>query len=56
MTYGAIGGKPGQSLGPVKPGPGEYFDRNELPQRFWRTPWSEEEIEAVETGGASMFS
>ncbi|KIV88381.1 hypothetical protein PV10_08068 [Exophiala mesophila] len=52
-TYGAIGGQSGRSLGSVQPAQGEYFDRNELPKRFWRTPWSEEEIEAVSTGGAS---
>jgi small subunit ribosomal protein YMR-31 len=55
MTYGAIGGAPGQSLGPVEPKQGEFFDRNELPKRFWRTQWSEEEIEAVSSGGASLF-
>lgn len=54
-TYGAIGGHSGRSLGPVKPQEGEYFDRNDLPKRFWRTPWSEEEIEAVGTGGASSI-
>ncbi|KAI1616343.1 hypothetical protein EDD36DRAFT_428974 [Exophiala viscosa] len=55
MTYGAVGGKAGRSLGSVQPKEGEYFDRNELPRRFWRTQWSEEEIEAVTSGGASMF-
>ncbi|KAK5305328.1 hypothetical protein LTR99_002870 [Exophiala xenobiotica] len=55
MTYGAVGGTAGRSLGPVQPKDGEYFDRNELPKRFWRTQWSEEEIEAVSSGGASMF-
>jgi len=55
MTYGAVGGAAGRSLGPVQPKDGEYFDRNELPKRFWRTQWSEEEIEAVSSGGASMF-
>ncbi|KIW13273.1 hypothetical protein PV08_08460 [Exophiala spinifera] len=56
MTYGAIGGSAGGSLGSVQPKAGEYFDRNELPKRFWRTQWSEEEIEAVSSGGASMFA
>ncbi|KAK6380771.1 hypothetical protein LTS17_004972 [Exophiala oligosperma] len=56
MTYGAIGGAPGGSLGSVQPKDGEYFDRNDLPKRFWRTQWSEEEIEAVSSGGASMFA
>jgi small subunit ribosomal protein YMR-31 len=56
MTYGRIGGTPGQSLGPVKPQAGEFFDRDELPKRFRRKAWSEEEIEAVTSGGASMFA
>ncbi|KIX04763.1 uncharacterized protein Z518_05633 [Rhinocladiella mackenziei CBS 650.93] len=56
MTYGAIGGTPGRSLGPIQPKKGEYFDRSELPKRFWRAQWTEEEIEAVSSGGASMFA
>ncbi|EXJ71334.1 uncharacterized protein A1O5_05140 [Cladophialophora psammophila CBS 110553] len=55
MTYGAIGGTPGKALGPIKPKEGEFFDRDELPARFRRKAWSEEEIEAVSSGGASMF-
>jgi len=51
---GAIGGKPGASLGPVEAGKGMYFDRSELPARFQRTPWTLAEIEAIESGGASM--
>lgn len=56
FTPGFIGGKPGAALGPVQPGPGEVFDRNDLPQRFHRLPWSDTEIEAIETGGASLVS
>ncbi|EXJ81993.1 hypothetical protein A1O1_08061 [Capronia coronata CBS 617.96] len=56
MTYGRIGGTPGQALGPVEPREGEYFDRNELPKRFWRPQWTEEEIEAVNSGGAGLFA
>lgn len=51
-----IGGQPGAALGPIRPQAGEFFDRAELPARFGRLPWSEAEIEAVETGGASMFA
>ncbi|KAL9108651.1 MAG: hypothetical protein Q9227_006597 [Pyrenula ochraceoflavens] len=54
QAYGAIGGHSGQELGSVEPKKGEYFDRSELPERFRRTPWSQAEIEAVDTGGASM--
>lgn len=50
------GGKAGASLGPVRPQNGEFFDRAELPTRFGRLPWSEAEIEAIETGGASMYA
>ncbi|KAI9733235.1 MAG: hypothetical protein M1834_003319 [Cirrosporium novae-zelandiae] len=55
-SYGAIGGQPGGSLGPVEAPKGLYFDRNELPARFRRMPWTDAEIEAVESGGASLFS
>jgi small subunit ribosomal protein YMR-31 len=53
---GHIGGTPGASLGPVEPGKGLYFDRSELPERFQRLRWTEAEIEAVESGGASLFA
>ncbi|KAL2001106.1 hypothetical protein VTN02DRAFT_2224 [Thermoascus thermophilus] len=56
LSYGAIGRHSGASLGPVEPNPGEFFDRQELPARFHRLPWTEAEIEAVETGGASLFN
>ncbi|KAK2736138.1 hypothetical protein FQN55_001878 [Onygenales sp. PD_40] len=56
LAYGAIGGNPGSSLGPIEPKQGEFFDRSELPARFGRMSWSQEEIEAVETGGASLFA
>lgn len=55
-TYGAIGGSAGKSLGPVQPKKGEFFDRSELPKRFWRTQWSDEEIDAVSSGGASLVA
>ncbi|EER26174.1 hypothetical protein D8B26_003486 [Coccidioides posadasii str. Silveira] len=53
---GYIGGHSGASLGSVQPKQGEYFDRNDLPERFRRIPWSQAEIEAIETGGASLFA
>ena len=53
---GGIGSTPGASLGPVEPGSGKYWDRSELPRRFQRMAWSAAEIEAVESGGASMFA
>lgn len=46
----------GASLGSVQPSKGVFFDRDELPVRFHRTPLVLEEIEAIETGGASMFA
>lgn len=51
LRAGQISGK---SLGPVQPKQGEYFDRNELPARFRRTKFSVEEIDAIETAGATM--
>lgn len=53
---GLIGGHSGASLGPVEPGKGMYFDRAELPQRFQRLAWTQAEIEAVESGGASLHA
>jgi len=55
MTYGAIGGTPANKLGSIKPKEGEFFDISELPSRFRRRGWTEEEIEAVTSGGASMW-
>jgi small subunit ribosomal protein YMR-31 len=52
--YGAIGGHSGAELGSIQPKKGEFFDRSELPARFRKTPWTEAEIDAVETGGASL--
>lgn len=54
FAKGFIGGNPGAALGPVAPKQGEFFDRDELPSRFHRLPWSDAEIEAIETGGASL--
>ncbi|KAI9652661.1 MAG: hypothetical protein M1831_006648 [Alyxoria varia] len=56
-AHGKIGGTPGAALGAVEPeiGKGVFFDRSELPKRFARTAFSAEEMEAVESGGASMW-
>ena len=51
---GSYGSLSGQSLGSVTPNKGEYFDRNELPARFRRTPIDLAEIDAIETGGATL--
>ncbi|KAI9815123.1 MAG: hypothetical protein M1827_002966 [Pycnora praestabilis] len=53
---GAIGGQPGSSLGPIEPPQGQYFDRDDLPTRFRRTIWTQAEIDAIDSGGASMFA
>lgn len=55
QTYGAIGGSSGRQLGSVAPKEGEFWDRNELPKRFRRTVFSDAEMEAIESGGASLF-
>lgn len=55
MTYGHIGGKSGHELGSIKPKDGEYFDISELPARFRRRTWSEQEMDATISGGASMW-
>jgi len=51
---GSLGSMSGHSLGAVAPSKGEYFDRNELPARFRRTPIDLAEIDAIETGGATL--
>jgi small subunit ribosomal protein YMR-31 len=55
QPYGGIGGRTARQLGSVKPKDGEFWDRNELPKRFRRTVYSEAEMEAIESGGASLF-
>ena len=55
QQYG-IGATPGGSLGPIEAGKGNFFDRSELPQRFRRLAWTQAEIDAVESGGASLFA
>ncbi|KKK15015.1 hypothetical protein P175DRAFT_0441132 [Aspergillus ochraceoroseus IBT 24754] len=56
FTQGSIGRSAGAALGPIKPNQGEFFDRSDLPTRFHRMPYTEAEIEAIETGGASLFA
>lgn len=51
---GEVGGISGHELGPVTPAKGEFFDRNELPARFRRTRIDPAEIDAIETGGATL--
>lgn len=55
MTYGAIGGTPGRKLGSIQPKEGEFFDRSELPKRFQKRAWTDAEIDAVTSGGASLW-
>ena len=55
IAYGFIGGRSGHELGAVKAEKGTFFDRSELPKRFGRMVWTESEIEAVESGGASLW-
>ncbi|KAF2692287.1 hypothetical protein K458DRAFT_285484 [Lentithecium fluviatile CBS 122367] len=55
FSSGGIGATPGGSLGPIEAGKGNFFDRSELPKRFQRLTWTQAEIEAVESGGASLY-
>ncbi len=52
--YDSIGGHSGHELGGVQPAQGQVWDRSDLPKRFGRMAWTEEEIEAVEMGGAGI--
>ncbi|RMD39302.1 hypothetical protein DV735_g5823, partial [Chaetothyriales sp. CBS 134920] len=54
-AFVSIGARSGASLGPVQPAAGEFFDRSELPRRFRKLAWSEDEIEAVNSGGATSI-
>jgi len=56
MAYGVIGGHSGSELGAVEAPKGTFFDRSELPERFKRLAWTESEMEAIQTGGASMWN
>ncbi|KAI0202701.1 hypothetical protein F4808DRAFT_70101 [Astrocystis sublimbata] len=51
----SLGASPASKLGPVEAAKGQYFDRNDLPQRFRRTPLTAAEIEAIESGGAAYI-
>ncbi|KAJ2897225.1 putative ribosomal protein ymr-31 protein [Zalerion maritima] len=51
-----IGSTPGAALGDVSPPKGQYFDRHHLPGKFRRTAISVDEMEALESGGASMVA
>lgn len=53
---GGIGGASGAALPSIEPAKGFFFDRDELPARFRRNTWTVEEIEAIESGGASAFA
>jgi small subunit ribosomal protein YMR-31 len=55
-AIGYIGASTGHALGDVAPPKGVAFDRDELPSRFARLAWTPEEIEAVESAGASAFA
>ena len=55
QPYGGIGGRSGRELGSVQPSKGELFDRDDLPARFRRNVFSEAEIEAVDSAGASLW-
>ncbi|KAE9961168.1 hypothetical protein BLS_003561 [Venturia inaequalis] len=55
VSGGYIGGHSGSELGPVEAGKGQYFDVSELPAKWHRVPWSQKEMEAIESGGASMW-
>jgi len=49
-----VGARTGHDLGTVQPPKGVFFDRSELPVRFRRMPFTTAEIEAIETGGATL--
>ncbi|KIW05325.1 uncharacterized protein PV09_03846 [Verruconis gallopava] len=56
LNTSSIGSRPGHSLGPIEPEPGVFFDRNQLGAKYQKLPWSAAEMEAIESGGASMWA
>lgn len=55
MTYGLIGGRAARDLGSIQPKEGEYFDVSELPKRFQRRAYTDQEMDAVTSGGATLW-
>lgn len=53
---GGIGGTSGANLGAVEAPQGVFFDASGLPTRFQRRALTAAEIDAIESGGAAMFS
>ncbi|KAF2150804.1 hypothetical protein K461DRAFT_280821 [Myriangium duriaei CBS 260.36] len=53
---GRIGSNSGASLGSIEAKSGEFFDISELPLRFRRRPMEIHEIEAIESGGGSLYA
>jgi len=57
LNISGIGQKSGASLGSIQPKEGVYFAKSELPAQFAKQlPWTKAEIDAIESGGASMFA
>jgi hypothetical protein len=56
LSEDGIGAAPAAALGSIEPAKGMFFDRDELPARFRRSVLSPEEIEVIESGGASVFA
>ncbi|KNG52299.1 ribosomal protein mitochondrial [Stemphylium lycopersici] len=56
LVGGHIGGAAGRNLGPVEAGKGLFFDRSELPARFQNLSWTQDEMDLLESGGASQFA
>ncbi|KAF3158961.1 hypothetical protein TWF106_011322 [Orbilia oligospora] len=54
--HGPLATRSASSKSYFSPAPpqGQFFDRSELPARFGRLKWSSAEIDAVESGGASL--
>jgi small subunit ribosomal protein YMR-31 len=55
VAHGVIGAHSGRELGSVRPAKGSVMDRSELPKRFGRLKFSAEEMDAVESGGATLY-
>jgi small subunit ribosomal protein YMR-31 len=56
LVGGHIGGASGKNLGPIEAAKGFLFDRSELPPRFQQLPFTQAEMDMLESGGASQFA
>jgi small subunit ribosomal protein YMR-31 len=56
LQHGPLATGPALQRASIAAAAGEYFDRNQLPRKFWRMTISKEEMEIIESGGAAAWA